>query len=142
MKKLEDIPKKNIYEVPEGYFDKLPGIIQSRVTRGDAVQKPFFMYSLRYAVPVVLVVVAALIWVWNTSDRRDMNAEQMLASIDTPTLIAYLEETDMTTDELLESVSLSQDEVTAIEDDVYDIDVNQSELDALMEEYSFELNDF
>ena len=33
MKKLEDIPKKQNFEVPEGYFEKLPGIIQSRVTQ-------------------------------------------------------------------------------------------------------------
>ncbi len=89
----------------------------------------------------MLLAIVAMVWVW--SDREtDLNAEQMLATIDTPTLIAYLEESDLTTDELLESVSLSQEELMAIEGDVYTIDLDESELEDLMDEYSFELNDF
>jgi hypothetical protein len=142
MKRLEDIPKKNIFEVPEGYFEKLPGVIQSRITKGETAQKPFFIYSFRYASLILLIVVAALVWFWRNQRTPDLNAEQMLATIDTPTLIAYLEETDLTTDELLESVSLSQDEVNAIENDVYDIGLDENDLDALIDEYSLELNDF
>lgn len=141
MKKLENIPKKNIYEVPEGYFDKLPGIIQSRVAKEEVGQKSFFVYSLRYAIPVMALAIVAIVWVWSNKET-DLNAEQMLATIDTPTLIAYLEDADLTTDELLESVSLSQEELMAIEGDVYTIDLDESELDDLMDEYSFELNDF
>ncbi|CAA9250396.1 MAG: hypothetical protein AVDCRST_MAG95-1846 [uncultured Adhaeribacter sp.] len=29
--KLEDLPKQKIYPVPDGYFEKLPGVIMSRV---------------------------------------------------------------------------------------------------------------
>jgi len=141
MKKLEDIPKNNIYDVPEGYFDKLPSIIQSRIAEKESVHKPFFSYSLRYAIPVLMLAIVAVVWVW--SNRKDtMNAEQLLASVDTSSLVAYLEETDVTTDELLESFSLSAEEVTAIESDVYDMDVDQNELNELLDEYSFELNDF
>jgi hypothetical protein len=142
MKKLEDIPKKNIYKVPDGYFEQLPGVIQSRVTKGETSEKPFFLYSFRYASLIMLIVVAALVWFWKNQRTPDLNAEQMLAAIDTPTLIAYLEETDLTTDELLESVPLSQEEVNAIENDVYDIALDENDLDALIDEYSFELNDF
>ena len=60
VKKLEDIPKKNIYEVPEGYFDKLPGIIQSRVAKEETIRKPFFVHSLRYAIPAMVVAIVAL----------------------------------------------------------------------------------
>ena len=141
MKKLEDIPKKNIYEVPDGYFDKLPGIIQSRVAKDETIRRPFFVYSLRYAIPAMVLATVALVWVW-TNEETELNAEQMLATIDTSTLIAYLEESDLTTDELLESVSLSQEELMAIEGDVYTIDLDEKELDDLMDEYSFELNDF
>jgi hypothetical protein len=90
----------------------------------------------------MLVVVAVSVWFWRNQRTPDLNAEQMLATIDTPTLIAYLEETDLTTDELLESVSLSQEEVNAIENDVYDIGLDETDLDALIDEYSLELNDF
>ena len=140
MKKLDDIPKKNIYEVPDGYFEKLPTIIQSRIVAKEYARKPFFVYSLRYAIPVLTLAIVALIWLRN--DTNNMNAEQILASVDTSSLIAYLEESDVTTDELLESFSLSTEEVTAIESDVYDLNVDQNELDELLDEYSFELNDF
>ena len=29
--KLEDLPQKEIFDVPEGYFEKLPGTIQARI---------------------------------------------------------------------------------------------------------------
>jgi len=140
MKKLDDIPKKNIYEVPDGYFDRLPTIIQSRIVEKDHARKPFFIYSLRYAIPVLTLAIVTLIWLRN--DKNNMNAEQILASVDTSSLIAYLDESEVTTVELLESFSLSTEEVTAIESDVYSIDVDQNELDELLDEYSFELNDF
>lgn len=31
--KLDEIPKKNIYEVPADYFEKLPGVMMNRVNR-------------------------------------------------------------------------------------------------------------
>jgi hypothetical protein len=57
MKNLENIPKKNIYEVPEGYFDKLPGIIQARIAAEtpETKKSPFFLYSIRFALPALLI---------------------------------------------------------------------------------------
>lgn len=141
MKKLEDIPRKNIYEVPEGYFDKLPTVIQSRIVAKEPGRSPFFSFSLRYALPALVLVVIAGVWIWN-SREDDIDAEQLLASVDTSALVAYLEETDITTDELLEAVSLNQEDVNAIESNVYHIDADQTEWDELLDEYSFELNDF
>ena len=37
MKKLEEIPKKEVFKVPEGYFENLPGIIQARVAQQNKV---------------------------------------------------------------------------------------------------------
>ena len=63
MKKLEDIPKKNVFEVPDGYFDRLPGIIQARVSQ----EKPSFVWyswpvALRYALPVLLMMAVGIFW--------------------------------------------------------------------------------
>lgn len=141
MKKLDDIPKKTIYEVPEGYFDKLPTVIQSRIAQKEESRNPFFSFSLRYALPALALVITVGVWLLN-SGEDNVNAEQLLASVDTSELVAYLEESDITTDELLETVSLNQEDVSAIESNVYRIDADQSELDELLDEYSFELNDF
>ena len=60
MKKLDEIPKKSIFEAPEGYFDRLPGIIQARVSPLAVGAKqgpqwmPYFFFGLKYALLVLL----------------------------------------------------------------------------------------
>lgn len=42
--KLDDLPKKNIYEVPAGYFEKLPSVIMSRVQEKSREQNPVWAF--------------------------------------------------------------------------------------------------
>jgi hypothetical protein len=115
MKKLEDIPKKKVFDVPEGYFDSLPGIIQARVSKPEreTATRPVFAYALRYALPVVLVASIGIFWL--TRQPTVTSPEAILASIETEDLVAYLETTDFTTDELLDEVSLDANDVQQIE---------------------------
>lgn len=108
MKKLEEIPKKNIYEVPDGYFDKLPGIIQSRITeeKSGFERIAYFRFALKYAIPV-LALIAVLFFVVGQDDVTG-NPEQMLASINTDELTYYLEDSNLTTDELLNEIDLNE----------------------------------
>jgi hypothetical protein len=141
MKRLEDIPKKNIFEVPEGYFDDLPSVIQARAFGESAApRRTFAVYALRYALPVVLIAVFGIIWQLNRGDSGYQDPEEILATIDTPSLVAYLENSEVTTDELLESITLSQDDIEEIENQVYEIDFQQDNLNDLIDEYTFELN--
>src|SRR5688572_23156478 len=137
MKKLEDIPKNHPFKVPEGYFDRLPGIIQTRVAEKSDVKetKPYFRYALQYALPViVLAIVAAIYFVPNSPQ----SVENMLASVSTEELVAYLEQSEITTEELLESMDLNSENIEAIESEVYmnfndveNLDELESELDNL-----------
>ncbi len=56
--KLENIPKHNVYQVPDGYFDKLPSIIMQRVEPGGASgSRSWFglpFYSLRVALATLV----------------------------------------------------------------------------------------
>lgn len=141
MKRLEDIPKKNPFEVPDGYFEQLPAIIQARVTRQlPSAKYGFRVLALRYALPVLLIVGVAVVWHLKKGDTASLDPEEMLASIDTPALVAYLESTDVTTDELLESIYLSQDDVEQIENQIYEIPFEEGDLEDLMDEYIFEMN--
>src|SRR5690349_6287318 len=133
MKKLEDIPKKEIFNVPEGYFDKLPGVIQSRVAARQQEGIPVYRYALRYALPVVVILVAAIFWL-NQPDEGS-TSEKLLASIDTQDLVAYLNESDMTTEELLENASLDVIDANEIEGAVYDLNFQDEDLDILVEEF-------
>lgn len=131
MKKLEDIPKKQIFEVPDGYFEKLPGIIQSRVTQHREEKKWWleYHYSLRLALPAIVLLVAGIFWF--SDSPKDVDAENMLASIQTEDLITYLNEGDLTTDELLEHVALDTQDVTSIEESVYEFSLTDSELEEI-----------
>ena len=133
MKRLEDIPKKDIFKVPEGYFEDLPSIIQSRVAgqKKERAFLPTFSYALRYALPVVILGAVGYFW-FNPGQPK--TAESILATIETEDLVAYLNETDLTTDELLESVQLDANDVDHLEDEIYGDQLSDDDLDEILDE--------
>lgn len=140
MKKLDDIPKNNIYQVPESYFDELPAVIQARVQHREKTF-PFLYYTVRYALPVLLMAVALIVWWGRLPVRPGEAAEEILASVNTASLVNYLEETELTTDQLLESVHLSPHDIDQIEDEVYDLGIRDDEelLNELLDTYDYEM---
>ncbi len=138
MKKLEDIPKKNIFEVPEGYFEKLPGIIQARVAQPERATR--WMPVLKYALPVAALLVIGFFWF--TPEPKSF--EDQLSSIQTDQLVAYLANTELRTEVLMENIVLSEEDLMDLEETVYgSLDIDY-ELDLLLdtEEYSEPLENF
>jgi hypothetical protein len=133
MKKLEDIPRKNIFEVPDGYFDKLPGIIQSRVASRNKQSWPVFTFSLRLAVSLMLVMAIAAVF-WLNQPNADSDPESILSSVQTEDLVAYLGEADLTTDELLDYVKLDAEDASQIEGSVYELQLNDHNLEDILNE--------
>lgn len=100
MKKLTDIPKKNIFEVPTGYFDRLPMQIQARVDKGSSAHgQPEWNLAFRYALALVIVGLALAYFLVPKSRRE---TEDLLATVSSEHLIAYLHDTDISEFELLE----------------------------------------
>lgn len=132
MKKLEDIPKKEVFDVPEGYFEKLPGMIQSRVSNPGVTSHPVWVYGLRYALPAVVLLAVAIFWFDRPGD--DHSPEGMLASIQTEELVAYLNDSDLTTDELLDQVHLDGVDASEIESDVYGLNISADDLDTILDD--------
>lgn len=136
MKKLENIPKTNIFEVPEGYFDKLPLQIQARVAAENPAPQPqpWLRYSLRYALPMLVFALAA-IFVFRPKVAK---VEKILASVSTEELVAYLESNALSTDELLDSYDFDDASAEAIEQEVYfSFDFNTDDVNEY--EYPFEV---
>ncbi len=130
MKRLEDIPKKNIFQVPDGYFEKLPGVIQARVAKPE--KAVWFVPVLKYALPVLAVVVLGILWF---SNPKGNSFDEQLASIQTEQLIAYLDDSDLNFDELTESVTWSETDLVELEETVFNsFDFAGDELDVLMDE--------
>jgi hypothetical protein len=129
MKKLDDIPKNHPFKVPDGYFDRLPGIIQARIAEKSEIKesRPYFRYALQYALPAIALVIVAVIYL---VPRTPETVESMLATVSTEEIVAYLEESEITADELLESMDLNAENVEAIESELY---LNLDDLENLNE---------
>jgi hypothetical protein len=118
MKKLEKLSKKSPFTVPEGYFDKLPLVIQAKLeaTRPVKSDHQYFRFAMQYALPVlVMVVLFILVFNPSTSD----SVEQILSTVSTEQLLTYLEENNLTTEELLNTIDFDSLSVEAIELEVY-----------------------
>ncbi|MBL7841054.1 MAG: hypothetical protein JNJ75_13005 [Cyclobacteriaceae bacterium] len=130
MKRLEDIPKNNPFSVPDGYFEKLPGVIQARIEAGK-IRKPvpYVRYALQYAMPVVALIIVAVIYLVPKSGEN--NYDDILSSVSTEQLAAYLADSDLTTDEIVDAGALDEESAEAIEAEVFNnIDLNDiNELD-------------
>jgi hypothetical protein len=133
--KLEDLPKKEIFDVPEGYFEKLPGVIQARIAerKQQTTSRPVLRYAFQYALPLVIIGAIGFIW-FEKSSSKPSSIEVTLAEIQTEDLITYLDDTDMSTDELLEHASLDAADVEEIEHEVYSLDLDDETLDILTDE--------
>ncbi|HEY9007175.1 hypothetical protein [Ohtaekwangia sp.] len=129
--KLEDLPKKEIFTVPDGYFDKLPGIIQARVAKGQSA-RPAMRYTLQYAIPVVALIAVGIFWIITISTPT--TPEEMLAEIHTTDLVAYLDDADISTDELIDHTVLDEQDAAAIESAVYGYQLDQETLDIITDE--------
>src|SRR5690606_29616781 len=107
--------EKEFFQVPEGYFDQLPGRIQRRIATVHPAryeQRPVLRYALALALTVVAVTAIVLSIRTPTPDPVSM-----LTTVETADLVQYLEESDMTTDEVFETIDFTPRDIEALEDE-------------------------
>lgn len=106
MKKLEDIEKKDIFKAPEGYFDTLPSIIQSRVsTEKASLWIPTIANGLKYALPVLALVVTLL---WFLKPEKESSPEEILASVNSVDLADYIQSMEINNEDFLDLLDYAQ----------------------------------
>ncbi len=120
--KLSDIPKNQVFKVPEGYFDRLPGIIQAR-TAPPYPRLPLLLPILRYAIPVLAIGIVAWALFQPGSDRTP---EEILATVHTEELIEYLNDTDISLHDILNNLEPEGLPADAIEQEVFDSFIDQN----------------
>jgi len=140
--KLDQIPKKNPFNAPEGYFDKLPGIVQSGIEAERPVRhsQVYFRFAVRYALPVVVLLVAGIFW-FRVENSEQSSFETELATIDAQDLELYLESMDMNADELINPIAIgwSQEELEELENSIYaSYDLQDTDLNELLDVYEVE----
>ncbi len=135
--KLEDIPKKPIFDIPEGYFERLPNRIQSRIAEGGRSEFSFvYRYRLQYVIPAAFFI--AVLSIWLLRPQAPTDAESILATVDTEQLVAYLNESEISTEDVLEEFEFSPDDVEDIEAEVYQLQLEDEFLDELLEDVDVE----
>lgn len=95
--KLPELPKSTIYRVPDGYFDKLPGVVMARVTAEQPAfssnrwSSIFYLYRAALA-SIFLVVgfVAAFLFSNNPSDSSNYSSTADLSAISQQETLEYV----------------------------------------------------
>lgn len=133
--KLDELPKKQLYSVPDNYFKELPSIIQARVVKPEQARTPALVWSsaLRYALPVIALVMM-LVYFGVRLKNDDIDVQAMIDEIPTEELISYITESEITTDELLSLIDLNELDVDGMVDENIEL-LNDNEWDNLLEEY-------
>lgn len=116
MNNLENIPKKNIFEVPDGYFDHLPMKVQERIGASAQRQRAGWFPALKYALPVILLAGFGIFWY---QVNKPMAVEEELARIQSDQLSLFLEDESLSTEELVASMTWSEAELQNLEAQVY-----------------------
>jgi hypothetical protein len=137
MKRLEDIPKKQSFKVPDGYFDDLPMRIQARIQETEKERSWSWMpapsFALKFALPVILIGIISVVF-WNKLSTNE-DAFAKLDSVPTEQLLAYLESDEITTEEIIENGTFTSSTINTLYEQNEELPTE--ELDELAKQYDF-----
>ena len=90
--RLDDIKKDVPFSVPEGYFDKLPQMIQSRIP-SEPVRQPLVGWSWQRSMALVSAMALIFVLVWVTvPERQGSLGQEPLSGVSDASIVAYLED--------------------------------------------------
>ena len=106
--RLEDIKKQQVFtEPPEGYFDRLPGIIQAKTANKPVRRAQLYWVGVLRLVPLAAVVVLIALYSGLLNKKESgPGLDELLSEVTTDEIIQYLEDLDLTNEEILEEVDL------------------------------------
>ncbi|MCE2994771.1 MAG: hypothetical protein ACK5RG_09590 [Cyclobacteriaceae bacterium] len=134
MKKLEDIPKAQPFQVPDNYFEDLPMRIQARIQEPErkSVWAGEWGLALKLAIPVLVIGIGAVIF-W-PSAKTDSDPLANLDSVPTSELLAYLESDEISTEEILENGSFT---TTSFSDVDPTSTIEDKDMNEFIQQYDF-----
>lgn len=89
--RLDDLAKKPPFSVPEGYFDELPQIIQSKIVSAPVTRKPIWSWQRAVALASAMSVILLLVWTTLPELQGTLGAEP-LAGVSEDAILVYLED--------------------------------------------------
>jgi hypothetical protein len=141
--KLEDINKDNIFKVPDNYFENFPERLKKRIEETEQ-QKKVPVIRLRSIINIAAAAVILIFAIYGITKINDntVSVDQILSEISSEELVNYLVESDMSTDEFLESLDMSI--IASTEDPITDEFIpsdplDEKTIDELLDEYEIEM---
>jgi hypothetical protein len=115
--KLSDIPKRNIYEVPEKYFDRLPAQIMERTAGAGYSAAPWYAAALKpmrlALAPLLLLLVVGVVYFTQLNSQSEDHTLN-LASMADEDIMNYLSTyAVLESGDFAEFTSISEREMTA-----------------------------
>lgn len=136
---FKDVGNEELFAVPEGYFDKLEADILSKTVDQQHAKSArvvsMWQSIYPYAAAAALVLIISIGIIWNSTEdtlNSSQNIEAMIDEVPSAELIAFLNESDITTDELLAQLDLNQLDLISEDDDLNMI--NDDELEDVLDE--------
>ncbi len=141
--KLEDINKDNIFKVPDQYFEKFPERLKDRIS-GNSERGEGKLISLSTVAKMAIAASILLLMTFGIFliDFKSKSTDQLLAGVPTESLILYLEESEFSTEELIETIDM---ELITQENDLFDShiltdeEINEKLIEEIMIDYELEL---
>jgi hypothetical protein len=142
-KNLSDIPKKDIFKAPEGYFDTLQERIEMRIAGKEKRTNESYVIGIpadkfKYISLAIAASVALLIMFLpaRQSDPASLSAAELIAQISDEDCLAFLQSSELEIDDLL---GLSEPELwnEVMDEGVPDAtnDLKEEDADLLYEQY-------
>ena len=106
--RLEDINKRQVFtKPPDGYFDKLPGIIQAQTANKPSERPLLYWVRAMKLVPAVAAIVLIVLYSGLLNyDQSVPGLDEVLSEVTSEDIIKYLENMELTNEEILEEVDL------------------------------------
>ena len=95
---------------------------------GRKAERPLvFQYKLQYVLPVIALFALGIFWFTRPQAAND--AESILATVETEYLVAYLNDSELTPEDVLEEVDFSSIDIQDIEMEIYQLQLDDQIFD-------------
>lgn len=131
--KLKGLKDKQLFTVPDGYFDRLPERVQARITTSEKRMVFKFPVALKFAFPVVLLTIVVVFWMQNNGINKTQDVHQLLSEIPTDDILDYLEDSDLSLADIIDGID---GEESVFENHMYELDtISEEDMSVYLEDY-------
>ena len=132
MKKLEEIPKKKLFQAPEGYFESLPDQIRRKI---DSRKSQYWYQTPRLQVAFASITILAVLSIITLTQfgNNGESIQEELSSISQDELLEFLGTSDISLTEIASGIDEESEVFKEIFDQTLQYDANELEEDLLLD---------